>query len=433
MNKPTKPTNTLPNSFGGVKTQFSTEKIQNGYEAGVADIFGGANLNYWLDATGGNISYLREICDFIRDLPIAKTITVDTDNKLVYRDWLGGRNYGELVYSAIPISDSSLKLLDGSVLTYTGIYKNFIDYIEGIVSTYSSLFVTEATWQSRVATYGVCGKFVYDSVNKTVRLPKVTGIIEGTVDISALGEVVAAGLPTLTTNTIESHTHEIDSSGSHTHKTESAGAHNHSSGTTTDDDEGGSYFTTGRYKSGQMHSAIYTGDSGTHKHNILSSGSHTHTTQSAGSHTHTINWGTKSNTIQPQTVKMFVYIVVATAILKTDEVVNVDEIMSEIGTKANLDGTNMVGSLSSSAKSYFTRLALPSTVKTSIVIPTSGNNITAPADGYVCCTNDIKLTNNERYLYGTNIPVVSGDTVKVEYTTTDSNSEIIFVYAQGGM
>ena len=127
MNKPTKPTKTLPNSFGGVKTQFSAEKIQNGYEAGVADILGGANLNYWLDATGGNISYLREICDFIRDLPIAKTITVDTDNKLVYRDWLGGRNYGELVYSAIPISDSSLKLLDGSVLTYTGIYKNFIE------------------------------------------------------------------------------------------------------------------------------------------------------------------------------------------------------------------------------------------------------------------------------------------------------------------
>lgn len=33
-------------------------------------------------------------------------------------------------------------------------------------------FATEADWQSEVATTGVCGKFVYDGTNNTVRLPK---------------------------------------------------------------------------------------------------------------------------------------------------------------------------------------------------------------------------------------------------------------------
>ena len=55
--------------------------------------------------------------------------------------------------------------------------------------------IDEATWQATVAQYGACGKFVYDSTNNTVRLPKVTGIVEGTIDATALGELVEAGLP----------------------------------------------------------------------------------------------------------------------------------------------------------------------------------------------------------------------------------------------
>jgi hypothetical protein len=78
-------------------------------------------------------------------------------------------------------------------------------------------------------------------------------------------------------------------------------------------------------------------------------------------------------------------------------------------------------------------LGLPSTTDTSIIIPTSGNTITAPADGYICCTEDIKLTNNTRSLYGTNMPVISGDSITVTYDSVDANSEIIFVYARGGI
>lgn len=87
MDKPTKPTNLLPESFGGEKENFDTNKITNGYEADVPDILGGANLNYLLDAAGKNFKYNNEICDFVNELPINNIITVDNNNKLIYRDF----------------------------------------------------------------------------------------------------------------------------------------------------------------------------------------------------------------------------------------------------------------------------------------------------------------------------------------------------------
>ena len=61
-----------------------------------------------------------------------------------------------------------------------------------------SYFTDEATWQKSVNDFGVCGKFVYDSVENSIRLPKVTGFVEGTVDPKALGDLVEAGLPNIT-------------------------------------------------------------------------------------------------------------------------------------------------------------------------------------------------------------------------------------------
>lgn len=428
MIKPTKPSNNLPSSFGGTKENFSADKISSGYEPDVPDILGGANLNYMLDTLGKKEQYYDAIVDFINNIPVAKTITVDNYNNLVYKDWLGGRNYGELVYSVIPLSDSGLKLLDGSLLSYSGVYKNFIDYIASIYSTYPSIFATEANWQQQVTTYGVCGKFVYDSINNTVRLPKVTGIVEGTVDVNALGNIVAAGLP------------------QHTHSgTTSASTHNHSATTSTTGNHthtvGGADNNTSSPRDGfdlEGNSLMYRSV----KINTSSSGAHAHTVviSNSGSHTHTMTTGNadnaiygRSTTVQPQTIKCFVYMCVSTAIIKSDDVIDVDDIMSAIDTKADTDGSNMVNSLSSSAKTYFTRLGLPSTTDTSITIPTSGNTITAPSDGYICCTDDIKLTNTTRSLYGTNMPVISGDIITVTYDSVDGNSEIIFVYAQGGI
>ena len=120
------------------------------------------------------------------------------------------RTLGEIIYSLFPINDPSLHLLDGTLIDGEGVYNQFYTFMKNLNETgYDRCFTTEESWQSSVSTYGVCGKFVYDSVNKTVRLPKITGIIEGTVDVNALGNIVLAGLPTLNTSSHSGHTHGV--------------------------------------------------------------------------------------------------------------------------------------------------------------------------------------------------------------------------------
>ena len=60
----------------------------------------------------------------------------------------------------------------------------------------NSMFATEEQWQTCVAKYGSCGKFVVSSSG--VRLPKVSDILQGTTDVTAVGDLVEAGLPNIT-------------------------------------------------------------------------------------------------------------------------------------------------------------------------------------------------------------------------------------------
>lgn len=94
-------------------------------------------------------------------------ITDDVDEIVITR------TLGQTVQSTIPLVDAGLHLLDGSVIAY-GSYKAFVDYMAGLVTDYPDLFTSEANWQTSVTNYGACEKFVYDSVNKTVKLPKRT-------------------------------------------------------------------------------------------------------------------------------------------------------------------------------------------------------------------------------------------------------------------
>lgn len=108
------------------------------------------------------------------------------------------RNIGELVYSLVPVTDAGLHLLDGGLLPGDGIYAAFYNYMVGIYSSAPQIFCSEADWQASVSAYGTCGKFVLDTDNVTIRLPKVTGFIEGTITASELGSLIQAGLPNIT-------------------------------------------------------------------------------------------------------------------------------------------------------------------------------------------------------------------------------------------
>ena len=104
----------------------------------------------------------------------------------------GARNIGQIVQSTIPLTDAGLHLLDGALISGSGSYADFVTYIAGLVSTYPDIFTTEANWQTAVTTYGVCGKFVYDSTNQTVRLPKYGDKIYSS-DIASVASVKGDG------------------------------------------------------------------------------------------------------------------------------------------------------------------------------------------------------------------------------------------------
>ena len=205
------------------------------------------------------------------------------------------RNIGEIVASTIPLSDAGLHLLDGALINGSGSYADFVTYISGLVSAYPDLFETEANWQTSVTTYGVCGKFVYDSVNNTVRLPLITGFIEGTNDYNALGILTAAGLPNIT-----------GSAGYTVRLTSASGAFDYGSGGSANQWGSGEWGAVNPFTFDASRSSSIYG---------------------------------RSNTVQPQSIKVLYYIVIATS-TKTDIQVDIDEIATDLNGKADTDLSN---------------------------------------------------------------------------------------------
>lgn len=111
------------------------------------------------------------------------------------------RNIGQIIPSTIPLTDAGLHLLDGSLIQGSGIYSAFVDYIASIYDPTANYFCTEVEWQTAVATYGVCGKFVYDATANTVRLPKYNSkIYTGGGTAPVVGNGMTLGLTNGTTN-----------------------------------------------------------------------------------------------------------------------------------------------------------------------------------------------------------------------------------------
>ena len=216
------------------------------------------------------------------------------------------RNIGQIITSTIPLTDAGLHLLDGALIQGSGSYSAFVDYIAGLVADYPDLFDTEANWQSAVTQYGVCGKFVYNSVNNTVRLPKITGIVEGTTNVTALGNLVQAGLPNIT--------------GSVGRGNSTNGIYVSGNGAFSVSDVGSTYIQTG----GASQNDVYK-------------------TFSINASRSSSIYG-NSTTVQPQTIKVLYYIVVATS-TKTDIEVDIDEIATDLNGKVNKSGDTMTGNL----------------------------------------------------------------------------------------
>ena len=334
----------------------------------------------------------------------------------------GGLLTGQTIFSLDPLIEDTLHLMDGALLSVGGMYDQFIKgYIANLFTKYPQRFCSEEEWQNSVATYGVCGKYVYTE-GVSVRLPKVTGIVEGILDANALGEVVEAGLPNIT-GEFEPY----------------VGGGNNGSGW-----DSASYKLAGAFYRTTTHS-VKTSTNTSNAYSASGVGIDASRSSSV--------YG-KSSTVQPQTIKGYYYIVVATG-SKTDVEINLDNIATDLNGKADTDLTNVTNQ----AKELASLWAFPSKKYIDLELGASGSSYTFPANGYLYLNkgafgryqyvnifiNGDGDNNNERQYckaihetdtaFGTVltfvVPVKKDDIVTIKYTATGGTNYFKFFYAIG--
>lgn len=210
---------------------------------------------------------------------------------------------GSIFTSIVPLEDSCYHLLDGSTLSGSGTYSKFVAYIASLIDTQPNLFLSSlAEWQQCVSSHGACGKFFYNSATNTLTLPKISGIVEGTNNVSEVGALVEAGLPNITGIT---------------------GQRFVGYNSAPDADGASSAIYSATQQNGNDGQAGGTG---------------THSKLGFDASRSNAIYG-NSTTVQPQTVKVLYYIVVATSI-KTNAEVSIDNIVNDLDTRAYKDLSN---------------------------------------------------------------------------------------------
>jgi len=259
----------------------------------------------------------------------------------------------------------------------------------------------ENAWQDNVTRYGVCGKFVVDTTNHTVRLPKVTGIVEGTLDTSALGDLIEAGVPNIT-------------------------------GTVAiGDGYGLASGATGAFADHVQQSSVWG----------VSNAVNANSWKFNANKSNPI-YG-NSDTVQPQTIKGYYYIVLAN-VTKTEIQVDIDNVVTDLNGKAGTDFAN----INNTAKIAIAHNAMPSDVYDDLTLGARGTTYTAPADGYVYLNvnanagdwsfmqnNTNKLGVSQVTSYGGDlssfIPVKKGDLFTIVFAHIGAVNFFRFIYAVG--
>jgi len=321
----------------------------------------------------------------------------------------GARNIGEIVASTIPLTDAGLHLLDGALISGLGSYSEFVQYIANLYTNNptANYFTDETTWQDTVNNYGVCGKFVYDSVNNTVRLPKITGKVDGTTDINALGDLepLFIRLPNI------------------------IGAFNPGN---HDPQTSGAFYST--WNGSREYSSEWQG------HRVTLDASRSSSVYSGNG---------SDTTIHEQAINVLLYIVIATS-TKTDIDVDIDNVVSDLNGKADTDLTN----ITDTGYVKMAGASMPSNRYIDLTLGASGMKYTAPTNGYFVLykiasgTNQyiqmcnvgynnesatnmvIRSVGNNDYI-GCTMPCAKGQQTTVNYTLGGDTVYFRFCYAVG--
>ena len=117
-------------------------------------------------AISDELNTLRSIKEAIKIAIEDKVVSVTSNVFELYPDYISQisehNNIWQIIQSAIPLTDVVLHLLDCALISGSGSYLDFVDYISNL-DLMGNYFYTEAEWQQAITNYGVCGKFFYDS------------------------------------------------------------------------------------------------------------------------------------------------------------------------------------------------------------------------------------------------------------------------------
>lgn len=195
-NKPTKPSVSLPESFGGIKTAYTEEQISNGYEDGTPQVVDGGNINYEKDGVFQKLKYVEAIADAINNIPAGKMLIVDSNNRFDYQDTSVKNsfgNIGDIQYTARTTVPNGGAWCDGTLYTkaqFPDVYQMLVD---GSISS-----VSISDFESKVSTNGSCAFFGLDTLNERFKVPKLNNVYikSGTAPV----DFTAESLPNITGN-----------------------------------------------------------------------------------------------------------------------------------------------------------------------------------------------------------------------------------------
>ena len=218
----------------------------------------------------------------------------------------------QIIQSPVPLTDANLHLLDGALLSGSGAYADYVAMMSDLYNAdpTATCWTDEESWQTSVSTYGECGKFVYDSVNNTLRLPKLISFVQATSSANELGSLVEAGLPNITGQ------YSINYDWCSIFSGADSGARFE-----------GAFTKAPTISSNEYRSSYMSGGSG---YDVAIDASRSSSI-----------YGNNS-TVQPQAIKYYFYIVIG-IISKTDIQINVDNVMSDLALKADKDLSNVSG------------------------------------------------------------------------------------------
>lgn len=314
---------------------------------------------------------------------------------------------GSIFHSTRKLSDDPrYHLADGSTINASGIYADFYNYVKAHQSEFPTC--TQTQYNTDVTNTGQCGKYVVNSTS--IVLPKITAYIEGTSTASEQGSAIQAALPNITGR-----------------------IQNNSSAS-------GDQFLTDSENLSQS-GALYVSSWASNKASIQNTSSQRMTNDISFDASRSNSLYGKSDTVQTNAIKYYVYIVTATGVNYDDVQVNVNNVINDINSKldtsALLDKIYPVGSIylsinNVSPASFIggTWTPLPNNQALWLVTSGAGSSISA---GLPNITGNLNfyaydLANNKSgcfsssWRWGSGAGGSGNDAGKIEFNASNSNS-----------